>query len=262
MDIELLNIPVKLVLVYVVVLARVAGLVSFAPFWNVMTVPKQIRIVLAISLAIVITLLVKEKFPTPPQEYLSLAIVIIGEVIIGCLIGFIGQLVVSALDTTAQILSTQLGFSLASIINPTNRTQSSAIGILSEMLAIVVLLAINGHHWFLVAVVNSFSSFIPGQISLSQDIFYLLIRLSANALTTGVALAAPAVIILFAVEIFIALSGRVAPQLQVMLISFPIKTMIGLLLIGTSLYMLPKYLKQMLSVISFVLKQIFETVII
>lgn len=262
MDIELLSIPVKLLLVYVVVLARVAGLVTFAPFWSVMAVPKQIRIVLAMSLAIIITLLVKEKVPTPPQDYLALGVIIIGEVIIGCLIGFIGQLVISSLDTTAQILSTQLGFSLASIINPTNRTQSSAIGILAQMLAIVVLLAIDGHHWILTAVINSFSSFVPGQFALSPSIFYLLMRLSADALTMGVGLAAPAVIVLFAVEFFIALSGRVAPQLQVMLISFPIKIMVGLLLIGTSLYILPKYLKQVLSVIFLVLKQLFGNSIV
>ncbi len=262
MDMELVNIPVKLVLVYVVVLARVAGLVSFAPFWSVSSVPRQIRIVLAMCLALIISLLVEKKIPTPPQDYLALAVIIIGEVVIGCLIGFIGQLVLSALDTTAQILSTQLGFSLASIINPTNRTQSSAIGILAQMFAIVVLLAIDGHHWILTATVNSFSSFIPGQFSLSPNVFYLLMRLSADALTMGVALAAPAVVVLFVVEFVIAISGRVAPQLQVMLISFPIKIMVGLLLIGTSLYLIPQHLRQALSVIAIVLKQLFGNSIV
>jgi flagellar biosynthetic protein FliR len=262
MDIEPINIPVKQVLIYLVVLARIAGLVTFAPFWNVATVPKQIRVVLAMCLAMVVSLLLGKKIPTPPLDYLSLAIVITGEVVIGCLIGFIGQLVLSALDIAAQILATQIGFSLASIINPTNRTQTSAIGIMAQMLAIVLFLGIDGHHWLLTATINSFNSFVPGEFSLSESLFYLLIRLSADALAMGMALAAPAMIVLFAVELAIALSGRVAPQLQVMLISFPIKITLGLLMVGTSLYVIPQHIRQVLKVMAIVLKDVFGKTII
>lgn len=257
MDLEPISIPVRQVLIYLVVLARIAGLVTFAPFWNVTMVPKQIRIVLAMSLAIVVSLLVGKKIPSPPMDYLSLASVIAGEVIIGCLIGFIGQLVLTSLDIAAQVLATQVGFSLGSIINPTNRTQTTAIGIMTQMLGIIIFLAIDGHHWLLMATISSFNSFVPGDFSLSENIFYLLIRLSANALAMGIALAAPAMIVLFAVELAIALSGRIAPQLQVMLVSFPIKIMFSLVLIGSCLYVLPQHIRQILKVIAFVLRDTF-----
>ena len=256
MDTEI-YIPVKLILTYLIVLARVAGLVTFAPFWNISSVPKQIKIIMVLCLSFIITLLVGKNIALPSWDYLALFIVIIGEVVIGSLIGFIGQLTFSALDIATQIMATQLGFSLGNIINPTNRTQTSALGILAQMLALVIFLAINGHHWFLTATIKSFVSFTPGAFSLSIDLMDKIIHLSAYAITMGLALAAPAMIILFATEILIALSGRVAPQLQILLISFPIKIMLGLVLLGSVLYVLPHQIRQILATINILLKEIF-----
>jgi flagellar biosynthetic protein FliR len=246
---ETITIPVRPILIFIVVLARVAGLVTFAPFWSISAFSKNIRVFVALGLSIVISLIVGSKLETPPTELLSLAAVIIGEVVIGCLIGFIGQLVFSSVDVAAQVLAGQMGFSLGSIINPTNRTQTTAIGTLAQMFAITLLLGMDGHHWLVTATVRSFYSLTPGNFSLSADFLNLLIKLSASALTMGVALAAPAIILLFTVEIVIALAGRIAPQIQVLLLGFPIKIMFGLLIIGSCLYVLPERIRLILVVI-------------
>lgn len=66
-----------------------------------------------------------------------------------------------------------------------------------------------------------------------------MLRLSADALAVGVALAAPAIVVLLVVEFALALAGRAAPQLQIMVVGFPIKIAVGLWLIGASLYFMP-----------------------
>jgi flagellar biosynthesis protein FliR len=236
---EPLLIPLRPVLIFVVVLARVGGMVTFAPFWSHQATNARIRAVIAIVLALAITPVVMPKLPTPPSNLVGLAVVVIGELIIGFVLGFVGRLVFSALDMAAHIIGAQMGLSLAATIDPATRAHTTALGTIAQMLGLMFLLAADGHHWLLFATVRSFAGTAPGTFQISATLVDLVIRLSADALAVGVALAAPAIVLLFAVEFMLALVGKAAPQIQVMVLGFPIKIAAGLWLIGASLYFMP-----------------------
>lgn len=232
-------IPLHPVLIFLVVLARVGGLVTFAPFWSHRAAPAKVRVVLAMALALVITPVVAPRLSTPPSDYLPLALVLGGELLIGCALGFVGRLVFSALEMAAQVISFQMGFSLASTIDPATRAQTAALGTVAQMTGLMVMLAMDGHHWLLAATVRSFQTVAVGSYPATPALAQLFVRMSADALAVGVALAAPAVVVLLAVEFALAIAGRAAPQLQVMILGFPLKIAVGLWLIGASLYFMP-----------------------
>jgi flagellar biosynthetic protein FliR len=244
-----LLIPLKPVLIFVVVLARVGGLVTFAPFWAHKAATIQIRIVLALALALVLTPGLVDKLPMPPQEPLALAPVILLELLVGLAFGFVGRLIFSALEMAAQVIGYQMGFSLAGAIDPSTQAQTAALGIIAQMLGLVIFMGMNGHHWFLQTTMQSFNSIGLGSAHVSADLAQLMLRLSADALAVGVALAAPAIIVLLAVEFGLALAGRAMPQIQVMILGFPIKIAVGLWLIGASLYFMPAGIRGALNVI-------------
>jgi flagellar biosynthetic protein FliR len=231
--------PLRPVLIFAVVLARVGGLVTFAPFWSHRAAPPKVRLLLALALAVVITPAVAPRLATPPSDLTALAVVMLGELAVGCALGFVGRLVFSALEMAAQILTFQMGLSLASTIDPATRAQTAALGTIAQMFGLMVLLAADGHHWMLVATVKSFQSVAPGGFAFTETLAHLFLRLSADALAVGVALAAPAIVVLLAVEFALAIAGRAAPQLQIMILGFPIKIAVGLWLTGASLYFLP-----------------------
>ena len=245
---EQIVIPLRPVLVFVVVLARVGGLVTFAPFWSHRAAPPRVRATLALALALVVTPAVAGQIPTPPTNVLGLSLVIAGELLTGCALGFVGRLVFGALEHAAQLLGTLMGFTLASTIDPATRAQTAALGTIAQMLGLLVLLAADGHHWLLAATVKSYHASAPGEFAVSPALAELFIRLSADALSTGVALAAPAIIVLLAVELALAVAGRAAPQLQIMVLGFPIKIAVGLWLIGASLYFMPGAVRTALGV--------------
>jgi flagellar biosynthetic protein FliR len=236
---EPLIIPLRPVLLFVVVLARVGGLVTFAPFWSNQAANARVRVTLALVLALALTPAVAPRLVTPPSDVLGLAVVIIGEMVIGCAFGLVGRLIFSALEMAGFVLGFQLGLSLASTIDPATRAQTTALGTFAQMFGLMVLLGAEGHHWLLVATVRSFDTVAPGGTGVSQALAQLLLRLSADALAVGLALAAPAIMVLLAVEFLLAIAGRAAPQLQVMLLGFPIKMLAGLWLVGAALYFLP-----------------------
>ena len=233
-----LFIPIRPVLIFLLVLARVGGLVTFAPFWGHKAANSRIRIVLALALALVITPVVMPRLSTPPSDYGPFFVLMIGELVIGCVLGFVGRLIFSGLEMAAQVLTFQMGFSLASTIDPSTQAHTASFGILAQMIGLMVLLASDGHHWFLMATVKSYHT-APGHFEISQSLVQLLLRLSADALAVGVALAAPAIVVLLIVEFALAIFGQAAPQFQILLLGFPIKIAVGLWLIGASLYFMP-----------------------
>jgi flagellar biosynthetic protein FliR len=236
---EPIILPLRPMLIFLVVLARVSGLVTFAPFWSNKSAPARVRVVLAFVLSLVSLPVVASSIKTPPADPIGLGVVILGELAIGFVLGFGGRLVFSALDIAAQILTIQIGLSLASTIDPSTKAQTTAVGTLAQMFGLMVLMGADGHHWALAATVSSFQTLSPGEISFSGDLLQIPLRLSADALSVGVALAAPAIIILLAVEFLIAIAGRAAPQLQVMVLSFPLKIIAGIWLTGAALYFMP-----------------------
>lgn len=232
-------VPIPPFLVFTMVLARVGGLVTFAPFWGHKAVSPKVKVVLAFVLAIALTPPVMQHLQLPSIGYAELAVVLVGEVAIGMAMGFAGKIVFSSFELAAHLLGSQMGFSLAGTIDPSTQAQTTAFGIAAQMAGLLILLAMNGHHWFLAAAVKSFSYVAPGEFSVSAQLIDVLLRLSANAMVVGVTLAAPAVIVLLAVEFALEIFGRTAPQFQVFILGFPIKIAVGLWIVGSCLYFLP-----------------------
>lgn len=243
---ESFEVPLHPLLVFLVVLARVGGLVTFAPFWSNRSADAKIRVVFAGVLAIALTPAIMPRFATPPSELGSLLPVLAGEILIGMVFGFVGKLVFSGFELAAHLLSSQMGFSLAGVIDPSTKAHTTAFGTIAQMLALMVLLAADGHHWFLAATVKSFSTTVPGSFAFNAELLDLLLRFSANALVVGVTLAAPAIIVLLAVEFALEIFGRTAPQFQVFILGFPLKIVAGLWIIGASLYFLPSSFRHIL----------------
>ena len=236
---ESFTIPLRPVLIYAVVLARVGGVVTFAPFWDHKAVNVRIRALLALSIALIIAPVVAARMPTPPTEVFSLALVLGGELMIGFILGFAGRLVFSALEMAASLLGFQMGLSLASTIDPATQAQTAALSILAQMFGLMVMLASNGHHWMLEVTVQSYQFVVPGGFHMTGALGEIILRLSADALATGVALAAPAIVVLLSIDTLLAVAARVSPRLEILILGFPLKIATGLWLLGASIYFMP-----------------------
>ncbi len=244
---ENLEIPLRPFLIFLVVLTRVGGMVTFAPFWSHKAATAKIRVIVAFVLAIALTPVISTKIETPSSELSLLVLILSGEVAIGMVLGFVGRVVFSSFELAAHFLAAQMGFSLAGTIDPSTQAQTTAFGTIAQMLGLMVLLGADGHHWFLAATVKSFSSVAPGAFTFSPELLDLFLRMSADALVVGVTLAAPAIIVLLSVEFALEFFGRTAPQFQVFILGFPLKIAVGLSLVGASVYFLPAAFRDNLS---------------
>jgi len=227
-----------------VVLFRTAGVMTFAPIFGSRAVPYQVRIVVALVAAIALY----PSMPAVPLQVQSdlgfLAGVALGEVLCGMVLGLAASFIFAGLQLAGQIIAFQLGFSIVNLIDPQSDVETSVISFLQYYLGILFFLLINGHHWFFLAVSDSFSYLPVHGAVLHAPLVQEVIRLSSQVFIAGVQVAAPVIAVTVIADVVLALLGRAAPQIHVLIVGLPLKSLVGFAAMCISFYFLPRLLEK------------------
>ena len=207
---------------------RIAASTMFVPIFGVSSVPNLVRIVWLVTLAACLMAALPASPPQMPTDALGLAIASVGEAVIGASLGFGLLAAYSATQVAGRVLDIQIGFGVASILNPSTRVPSSLLGAVFGMGGLMVFLAMDGHHVLIQALTLSLQTYPPGRLALAPDLSGLLSQCSAM-FSFGLALAAPVMFALLLADIAMALMARSMPQLNVFVLSFSVKILLGLL---------------------------------
>lgn len=227
---------------FATVLTRVGGLMVFAPFFGSFAIPHPIRV----AAALVITIVMLPCLPLaamPPSFGLDQVVTsLAGEVLFGLVLGLTANFVFAGLQLAGQIISFQLGFSLINLIDPSSEVESSVFSFFQNILGVLFFLLLNGHHWFLTAVADSFSYLPPGGAHLTGTVVSEVVRLSSGVLKSGLQIAGPILAVTVLADVAMGIIGRAAPQLNVLVVGMPLKTLVGFGCLSVSFFYLPQYL--------------------
>jgi len=230
------------VLRFMVVFARVGGIMVFAPVFSARSVPAQIKIIFALvcSIAMMPAAAVMQ-IPEEPGIYAILDCAF-GEILIGMVLGFVASMIFAAMQFAGQLISFNLGFAIINLIDPQSDVEVSVFGLLENYLGLIFFLLINGHHWFFLAVSDSFR-YLPVQgVHLTGPSIQEIVRLSSQVLTAGVQIAAPVLAVTIICDVILGIIGRAAPQIQILIVGMPLKTLVGFTCLSISFYFLPQLL--------------------
>jgi flagellar biosynthesis protein FliR len=199
------------------------------PIFGTASIPALIRVSLGVMFAAVI-------YPTvhPLPQALDLdglAVAMLCQFIIGALFGFVTQLVFMGVQFAGEILDVQIGFAVANILNPTTQSQVTIIGELQLALATLLFLVTNSHLLYFQGIGGSFSLLPLPWAMISQGTQDSIITFFTQALLIIFQTAAPAAVTLFLVNITLAFLARVAPQMNIFVIGFPIQITVGLIML-------------------------------
>lgn len=224
---DLMHIDVSAFEVFLLVLCRVAGIFSTMPVFSNNSIPVSFKAGLSLCTAAVV-------FPTVPPasapfvSALALAVALAREVLAGVAIGFTATFVFASIQFAGYIITRQMGLDMSTALDPFLDVEVSAIGHLKLMLASIIFLVINGHHWIIGAAVSSFSAVPPGCPVLGPQMADKFIRMTAEVFSQGLRIAAPVFFTLCLTTFLVGLVERVVPQLHVMSFGFPFMIVVGL----------------------------------
>ncbi len=214
---------------FFLVWVRCSTIVMIIPVFGTASIPALIRVALGffISIAVVGTV-----HPLrAPLDLDGLAVGLLCQVVIGVLFGFVTQMVFMGVQFAGEILDIQIGFAVANILNPTTQQQVTIVGELQLALATLLFLITNAHLLYFAGVGGSFNLLPLPWVSISQGTQDSIILFFTQALFLIFKTAAPAAVTLFLVNVMLAFLARVAPQMNIFVIGFPMQISVGLVML-------------------------------
>jgi len=194
---------------------------------------------LAMSILVYPSLTVPSNFPSDLIGFIQLILI---QAIIGLVIGYISFLVMATAQFAGELLDTQMGLSVAASFDPASHGAVNLIRRFKFYFAMIAFLIMDGHHLIIQAMFRSFTAIPLSGCTYSGALVHNLIGITAQIFVIGVQMAAPVLAALFITQVALGLLARVAPQMNVFMLSFPLNIMIGLALMVASLHMIYRLL--------------------
>ena len=219
---------------FLLVSARVGGLIIFAPFFGSAAIPVRLRIGLVVILSLALFGLVGGTF-IPPADPGGFVVALMGEFTVGLIIGLGAALIFVGVRLAGLLIGQQIGISLADVFDPTFEGQSSILGRLFFMLTLVLFLLFGGHRVLIGSLLGSFSSVQPGSFDFASLPAAGLTSLLAQSYLFAIRFAAPALVAVFLATVSLSFITRTIPQLNIISVGFPVQISTATLVLIVSL---------------------------
>lgn len=221
-------------------LVRVSGMLVFAPFFSSSALPVRTKAALVLTVAFLLAPLVAE-LPNAHAEIGFAAL--LGELAVGLVYGVTLALLQEMLLFAGQIAGVQFSFSLVNLLDPSTHIETPLLGDLFQLMGTLVIIAAGLDQVLLASLIRSFRAVPLGGYALAPVTTLAIMRAAGGVFLAGVELAAPVLAATILVEIAVALVGRLSPQLPVMSLTVPLKTLTGFAILGGSMALWPRFIE-------------------
>lgn len=219
---------------FILVLARVSPLFAVAPLFSSRQIPPRVRSVIAVALAIGLTPLAL-RGQQVPNDVLEIVGLVMKELLVGLAFALSIGMLFAAINSAGALLDMLIGFSFGSIVDPLTGNQSAVLAQLYGLIAIAIFVAIDGDAWVIQGLARTFElvplTGAPDIASLVQGLLNVFGTIFAAALEV----AAPVLLAVVITDVAFGVVTRVVPQLNVFAVGFPVKVVVGLLVVAASL---------------------------
>ncbi|MCL4720755.1 MAG: flagellar biosynthetic protein FliR [Gammaproteobacteria bacterium] len=212
---------------------RVGGVVMLAPLLGAMFVPRQVRLLIAVVLAVALLPLASP--PVDVQPLSGQGLFTIGqEMVVGFAIGFVLRLATEAALLAGQLISTGMGLSFATVVDPQNGGMP-LLGRFYIIVASLLLLATNAHLSLIALLGQSFAVVPIGSAGFGAAEARAIVEFGAVMFAGAVQLALPSVVAILMVNVAFGVISRSAPALNLFAVGFPVTILLGLFILVLSI---------------------------
>jgi len=209
---------------------RIGAMFFAAPILGTRMVPVRVRVIMAATL----TLLVAPSLPDiPVVDVFSVSgfLIVLQQILIGATMGFVLQLIFSAVVMAGEHMAFSMGLGFASMIDPQNGVSVPVISQFFTVIATLLYLTMNGHAILIEVLVDSFNTMPVAPQGLDRDAFWIVISWGSAMFLYAVHIALPVVMSLMLIQLALGVMTRAAPQLHIFSVGFPVTMLMGFITI-------------------------------
>jgi flagellar biosynthesis protein FliR len=222
------------------VMVRISGVVAFAPFFSSTALPVRAKAVFTLAMAYLLAPMVA----TLPYANAEISFsAILGELAVGLVYGLTIALLNEMLLFAGQIVGLQFSFSLVNLLDPASSIQTPLMGELFQLMGTLVVIAAGLDRILLASMVRSFHAVPLGSFAMTSATATGIVYAAGGVFLAAVELAAPVLAATLLVEVAVSLLGKLSPQLPVMSLTVPLKTLTGFALLAGSLALWPRFIE-------------------
>lgn len=218
----ILNLLSQPLWVFMSALARISPVLMLTPPLTSSSVPTRIRAILAVAIGLLLTPIAWNNATAIPSDLPHLVIGIVGEVLIGFLLGSVMLMTILGLQLAGQSIGHLAGFEMATAIDPSTNEDMPVLTNLFGMLATVILLLMGGHREIMQCAIDSFARYPAGGVHFETHWLDELQAVFSHTFVVGMRAAAPMAIALLLSNVVTSLLARTLPQLNILSVGFNI----------------------------------------
>jgi len=209
---------------WVFLMTRIGAALLAAPFFGTANVAPQVRVSMAAAIALLVA---NWTHATAPVALFSLAgfVAVLGEVVIGLMLGFVLQFAFAAPTIAAELIGGGMGMGLAATIDPNTGSHSPALGQYFTVILTLVFLGLGCHLQWIALVVRSYEVLPPGHVlgagGIGAGQFAQMAGFGSALFATAVAMALPVTLVLLLIQIVAGVLSRSAPALNLFALGLP-----------------------------------------
>ncbi len=218
---------------------RIGGLIMSAPLYSSRPVPIRVRLILVLVITLVVAPLATTAVPAVDALSPSGVLIVMQQMLIGVMMGFAFQMVISAVITGGQVISLQMGLGFAIMVDPQNGAQAPVLSQFYVLMVLLVFLGLDGHLVMIEILADSFRYMPVAEKGLVPDNLWQLLSWGSMIFSGAIGLAMPAIASLLVVNMAFGIMTRAAPQLNIFAIGFPITMLLGFAVVLLTLPSVP-----------------------
>lgn len=240
------SLSIDLILSAFLVFVRVSAVVMTAPFFNSAAFPPQIKIYLSLVTSVLLFSVIPAEgaFISADSGGVFIVMAILTEVLVGVALGLVGQLVFAGLEMAGMLISLNTALSFANMVDTMTQKQSAIISNLFTLVAVLVFLSIDGDKVYISALAKSFEVVPVNEANIHLAGPYML-EIATYLFVIGVQITMPFIIVIFLLDVSLAIFARIMPQANMMFIALPIKVGVGIALLMLAIPYLPTAFEMM-----------------
>jgi len=228
------------------VATRIAGVMTFAPFFGSLTIPKRVKAGLTVALTLALYPVQAAKSPAVPAA-LTLGdwlLCELGEVMLGMLFGWSVQFVFEGMELAGQLMSFQFGFSLVNVIDPQTQVETTVLSTFQELFAALIFLELGVHRAVLRGLARSFDLLPVGVPRATLGSTEGLLHAATAMWVIGVQMALPVLVATLITDLALGFLGRATPQFPVLFLGISVKSLLGFAVVMGVVVAWPRVLEQ------------------
>jgi len=226
---------------FLLTLMRVSLVLFVMPFFGGQGIPTTIKGLLCLVLALALWPHLSFEGVLLPSSPWQILLMLVGEIFIGLTLMLVVSFLFAAVQMGGQIMGFQMGFAMINVVDPLTGTSVVITSHFLYMTTLLVFLSLNGHLYILQGLAESFALIQPGGLLIHPMLGTTMLKAAGSIFSLAIKIAAPVMGAIILVDLALALVGRAAPQMHVLILGFPLKICTGFFFMGLLFVTLSRY---------------------